>query len=100
MEYGRWMEDHGITEVQDASTDSNASTVRAERRASAPELLSNLSMATATDDKKLTSLQRKELKAEEKRRERQEKKEQKEREKQEKKDKRDQAKLDKQKKAA
>jgi hypothetical protein len=94
VEYGRWME---AQEAQDASR-SGAPMDRAERRASAPELLSNLSLTMAKEDKKLTASQRKELKAEEKRRERQEKKDLKEREKKEKKEKREQAKLEKQKK--
>lgn len=98
VEYGRWMEAQGNAERQDPLRHNNAMIDRAERRASAPEVLSNLSITMAKEEKKLTASQRKELKAEEKRRERIEKKEQKERDKQEKKEKREQAKLDKQKK--
>jgi hypothetical protein len=95
VEYGRWME---AQEGRDSSRNGGALMDRAERRASAPEILSNLSITMAKEEKKLTASQRKELKADEKRRERQEKKDQKEREKKEKKEKRDQAKLEKQKK--
>lgn len=98
VEYGRWMEANGISEGRDPSRNSGAMVARAERRASAPEILSNLTITMAKEDKKRTAAQRKELKAEEKRRERQEKKDQKEREKQDKKEKREQAKLEKQKK--
>lgn len=96
VEYGRWMErQQGI---HDPSRGGGVMIDRAPRRASAPETPSNLSISMAIEEKKLNASERKELKAEEKRRERLEKKEQKEKEKREKKEKREQAKIDKQRK--
>jgi hypothetical protein len=74
------------------------------RRASAPEIPSGLSTPLSssqneTENVEMTPAEKRELRAEEKRRERQERKDQKEKEKLEKKEKREQAKLEKQKKA-
>lgn len=94
VEYGRWMEGQDAPEEQDVAR-NGILIGKPTRRASAPEALSNLSITMAKEEHKLSAAQRKELKAEEKRRERQEKKEEKERQKREKKEKREQAKLDK-----
>lgn len=99
VEYGRWMErEQRAADNQDTNLGVGTTIEKASRRASAPDVRSNLSVTMAADETNISSSQRKELKAEEKRRERQEKKEQREREKREKKEKRDQAKVAKQKK--
>jgi hypothetical protein len=99
-EYGRWMEQNLDPPYESAEG------VRIDkplRRASAPEIPSGLSVSlasqNATGDVKMSAATKRELKAEEKRRERLEKKELKEREKRERKEKREQTKLEKQKKA-
>lgn len=95
VEYGNWM--GGQTkETKDTGKKNGNIIPKATRRASAPDIRSNLHHSiAASDDKKLSAAERKELKAEEKRRERKEKKEQKEQEKREKKEKREQAKIEK-----
>ena len=75
------------------------------KRESAPSIVKSalsdsLSEQEQSTDVPLTTAQKRELKAEQKRREKQEKKEQREREKREKKEKKEQAKLEKQRKAA
>jgi hypothetical protein len=94
VEYGNWMGGEHQGE-KEAEQKNGVIIQKTARRASAPNMRSNLSLSIASEDKKISSAERKELKAEEKRRERSEKKELKEREKREKKEKREQAKLDK-----
>jgi len=95
VEYGNWMEDEDQHEEKQAKPNGGITIQKSTRRASAPNMRSNLSISMAGEDKKLSSAERKEIKAEGKRREKSEKREMKEREKQEKKEKREQAKLDK-----
>lgn len=98
VEYGRWMEqslEHQAAPVASQGIRINGTA----RRASAPEMPSNLSISMETEEKELTASEKKELRAEEKRRERQEKKMNKEKEKKEKKEKKELLKLEKQKKA-
>eukprot|EP00934_Nitzschia_sp_Nitz4_P003332 Nitzschia sp. Nitz4//scaffold22_size323478//139495//141458//NITZ4_000531-RA/size323478-augustus-gene-0.198-mRNA-1//1//CDS//3329543007//3322//frame0 len=101
VDYGRWME-RGVEHPGMMPVPTQQQPVlridRSERRSSAPDLPSNLSISLAAEDKELTVAERKSMKAEEKRREREEKKQQKEREKREKKERKEQAKLEKQRK--
>lgn len=96
VEYGRWMEQ--MPAPQPTSQDNHF--VRADkllRRSSAPEILNPQILPSGARDKRMSATEKRQIRAEEKRRERLERKEQKEREKREKKEKREQAKLDKQK---
>jgi hypothetical protein len=101
-DYGRWME----RASDESSTTEGGRFEKTMRRASAPNLQtvsstkpSPSSIQNKRSNKPKLGATKREIRAEEKRRERQEKKEHKAREKQEKREKREQAKLDKQKKA-
>jgi hypothetical protein len=99
-DYGRWMEANQANQAAAPIVPSATHIEKPLRRASAPDIPSEFSSSVSMQkEPPLTAAQKREVKAEEKRKEKQDKKDQREKQKREKKEKREQVKLEKQKKA-